>query len=201
MLDRTSTAEETTLKTLRVKLTSRMPMLVHNERLANPMSEYTKALKKITSKKKKTDDDMVAISFAEFEGGLYHDDEVGPYVPAHWLLAMIKEAAKLSRRGRDVARAIFLTETKLPLKYSGPRDVQGLWNAKFYDQRMVGNQGRRILRTRPKFNQWSVEFDLCIDETVFNASDVADILRVGGQMCGLGDYRPTFGRFDTEVQE
>lgn len=183
-----------------VKVTGTLPLLMHCERLANPLDPATRKVKEITDKKRKTIDDYEALSYAEFEGGIYHDPEIGPYVPAHWILGMVRDAGKLNKRGRDVVRAIVVNETKMPVIYDGPRSIEDLWKKKFYDRRMAGNQGRRVLRTRPKFDKWSVEFSLQFDESVFDRHQLVAILNVGGRMIGLGDYRPVFGRFEAEVR-
>ena len=184
--------------TIKARLTGRLPLLMHNERLANPLDQAAKDLKVITSKRKKTEDDMLALSFAEFRGGLYIDED-GPYIPAHWMLAMIRDGAKLTKQGKDAIRAILLNDAKLPLIYSGPKDVDGLWKKGFFDRRMVGNQKARVLRTRPKFAAWSVEFSLLFDESVFDRGQIESILKTAGNMVGLGDYRPLFGRFSVEI--
>lgn len=184
---------------LKVQLTGRLPLLMHNERLANPLDPAAKKLKALTAKRKKTDDDHLAISYTEFEGGLYHDDEVGPYVPIGWLMGMLRDGGKLTKQGKDVTRAITLEQERHPLEYDGPRDIEGLWKKGFLDRRMVGNQKNRILRTRPRFDKWRVGFNLMYDESVFDQPQVEAILKNGGQMVGLGDYRPMFGRFEAEV--
>ena len=65
----------------RITITGTAPLLMHNGRLANPLDPSTQALKSLTSKRKKTDDDLFDIARAEFLGGLYIDPDVGPYVP------------------------------------------------------------------------------------------------------------------------
>jgi len=182
-----------------VKLIGTLPLLVHSERLANPLDPAAKKLKAITAKRKKTDDDLEALSYAEFEGGLYHDDAIGPYIPVHAILALIRDGAKLTKQGKDATRAILLSDTKIPIQYSGPRDVAGLWKKGFLDRRMVGNQKARVLRTRPRFEKWSLEFVLQFDESVFDRIQIVSILKTAGRMVGLGDYRPTFGRFEVEI--
>lgn len=184
--------------TMTVELTGTLPLLMHNERLANPLDPAAKKLKVITSKRKKTDDDLEALSRVEFEGGLYHSDD-GPFVPSKWILSMIRDGARITKQGKDAIRAILLLETDLPLKYKGPRDIEGLWNAGFFDRRMVGNQKARVLRTRPRFDKWGVSFTLQFDETVFDRVQIERILETGGRMIGLGDYRPVYGRFDVKV--
>jgi len=57
------------------------PLMMHSERLADPTNAMTKRLKSLTAKKKKTDEALAAIKQAEWEGGLYLNDEGEPAVP------------------------------------------------------------------------------------------------------------------------
>lgn len=187
------------MEIMRVQLTGTLPLLMHNEQLANPLDQAVQELKPFTSKRKKTDDDYKTISYKEFKYGLYHNEELGPYIPAQWLLALIRDAAKLTRRGTDVTRAVFMLDVMHPLEYTGPRDIEGLWRDNFFDRRMVGNQGNRVLRTRPKFEKWAVTFDMMYNTTIFNnRKQMEGIIETGGKFIGLGDYRPTFGRYNAE---
>ena len=57
----------------------------------------------------------------------------------------------------------------------------------------------RIMRHRPRLNQWAMEFALEIDEDMINSQTVHQLLSEGGSKIGLGDFRPDkggpFGRF------
>lgn len=184
---------------LKVKIVGRLPLLMHNERLANPLDPAAKRLAALTAKRKKTEDDYMAISYAEFCGGLYHDDDIGPFAPQGWILGALRDGGKHTKQGKDVTRAVTVQETRYPIKYKGPRDVDGMWNAGLLDRRMVGNQRNRVLRTRPRFNEWSLTFEMLFDEKVFDQAQIEAILKNAGRMDGLGDYRPVFGRFDVEL--
>lgn len=184
-------------------ITGLAPMLMHNERLANPLSDETLRLKALTSKRKKTDEDVVLISRAEFDGGLYID-ETGPYIPAHWLLAMIRDGGKQFKLGKAVTQGVIFRQQEFPLtlpKFNGASTITAddLWNAGCYDRRMVGNQKARVLRTRPRFDEWSVDVSFVFDESVFDRRQLQQILEVAGMKVGLGDYRPLFGRFEVKV--
>ena len=57
----------------------------------------------------------------------------------------------------------------------------------------------RIMRHRPRFDEWSAGFSLEIDETVLPPDLIHTLLEEGGKRQGIGDYRPEkggpFGRF------
>lgn len=187
------------LQTCHFDLTGVTPLLMHNEVLANPMAPEAKRLKALTAKRKKTDDDIEAISRAEFDGGLYIDRD-GPFVPDHWVLACLRDAGKTMRLGRDVTRGILIEVPGFPLRLSKAyKTADELWNAGYFDRRMVGNQKVRVLRTRPRFDVWGIAISVTFDTSVFDERQIEDLLHVGGQKIGLGDYRPRFGRFTVEA--
>lgn len=190
------------MQTLKVLLTGTSPLKMHNERLANPLDKIVKRIKAITSKRKKTDDDQVALMELEFEGGLYFDDKHGPYFPAKNAKAMILEGAKKNRGGKNVAESLQILDDKSPLIYKGPRDVKGLWAAgTFHDVCGVGVGPRRIMRTRPMFFPWGVQLTIVYDETVIDRADLLAWIATAGTRTGSMDHRPEFGKFDHKVVE
>ncbi len=188
-----------------VKFTLRgaTPLLIHNERLANPMDPTAKRLKALTSKRKKTDEDITNIARAEFDGGLYVDED-GPYIPDSWILALLRDGGKQIKLGKAITQGTLSMEDRFRLQHGlskKPRESweDAIWGAGYYDQRMVGNQTARILRTRPRFDAWAVTASIHYDPTVFDARQIEQILNIAGVKIGLGDYRPRFGRFTVEV--
>jgi len=66
---------------LNVEIKGVSPLLLHNGQLADPLNQYTRALKQQTSKRKKTDVDLMEIRRLEWEGGFYRDDQDRPCIP------------------------------------------------------------------------------------------------------------------------
>ena len=58
----------------------------------------------------------------------------------------------------------------------------------------------RIMRSRPVFKKWQLEFELEIDEMEVPNDVVKEILEYSGKRVGIGDFRPekggSFGRFE-----
>lgn len=188
---------------VRLTATGTRPLLVHNVQLASPLNRYSKALKAANSKRTKTDEDRVAIARIEFEGSLYFDPEIGPYVPSQNVLAALVEGGRLTKAGKKVERGVMVDDLVLPLIYRGPRDVDGLWGngeSKFVDMRTVVIMRNKIDRCRPIFKEWAFEADITIDPSVIDLDEFEEVARNAGAMAGIGDYRRLFGRFNTEVQ-
>lgn len=194
---------------MNVKLVARgtRPLLMHNVRLASPMNKYAKQLSALNRAKpssRRTDEDRLEIARVEWEGGLYFDSELGPYVPASWVFKSILEGARLGRRGQKIEGGLTVNEMMHPLMYRGPRDVNSLWgndgDSEWVDFRTVRVGQAKVDRCRPIFSQWAFEADLTVDPTVLDVAELEDIVRISGQLKGIGDYRQQYGRFDATIE-
>jgi hypothetical protein len=69
------------------------------------------------------------------------------------------------------------------------------------DRRAVVVQRARIMRERPRFDNWGLSFVIETLDEQLPVSAIKEILDYAGKV-GLGDYRPRFGRFIvTEFKE
>lgn len=188
------------MKQLQTTWTGIRPLIVHNGELANPLNRYSKAMKEISSKRKKTDSDFEAMARLEFEGGLYFDDEHGPVMPSDCIEACLQSGAKKSKLGKDVQAACFVSDDVVRIEYDGPRDIDKLYaDRRFVLQKGVKVTTSRIIRTRPMFpTGWQISFTLEYDETILNVAAIKKAMVDAGALCGLGDWRPKFGRFTVE---
>ena len=186
------------MENVNVTIIGLTPLLMHNSRLANPRDKFTKALKEVTGKRKKTDADYDEMSRIEFFGGIYIDEKGHPCIPGENLESMIIEGAKKIRRG-PAAKSGIICDGNFHLGYTGPKSVEALFaNDNFVDIRPVGVQRSKVMRTRPIFKEWKLSFVVTYDEGIVNESEVVQFIENAGQSCGLGDYRPRFGRFRIE---
>lgn len=185
----------------RMTLSGTAPLLMHNSRLANPLDPATKAVKRLTGKRKKTDEDHEEIAHLEFLGSLYLDSDVGPYVPGENIGRCLVDAGRISKRGVLVTRGVFIETDVNPLAYDGPRDPEKLWadaNYQLMASVKVGMQ--RTMRCRPMFRQWSADAEGTLDPNVLDFTDLADIAQTAGSMIGIGDWRPRYGRFQATLE-
>jgi len=185
------------MKTANCTIKGTNKMMMHSERLANPFDPLTRQIKAITGRRKKTEDDLLEIARIEWEGGLYHDDESGIYVPGHNILACMVAGGKIHKLGTALKRALLVLEDKVPLKYEGPKTPAKLFeNKSFVDMRSVKVGTSKVMRCRPIFHAgWELTFSVAYDESTIQLNDIAMCLESAGNMVGLGDYRPRFGRF------
>lgn len=59
--------------------------------------------------------------------------------------------------------------------------------------------GGRVMAHRPRLDKWSLSFTLTVDDSMFDAAFIRQLLDDAGAKIGLGDFRPDrkgpFGRF------
>lgn len=184
----------------RLRFVGTAALLVHSARLSDPLDPAAKALKKVTGKRTKTDDDHMEIARLEHIGSLYLDPEIGPYIPAQNIERCLVDAARTSKQGVKVQRGVFVSTDVNPIAYPGPRDAEGLWNDVSFRHRASVKVGTsRTMRCRPIFHSWTVEADGVLDPNIIDLTDLQGIVETAGLIIGLGDWRPRFGRFDGTV--
>lgn len=186
------------METIKVRLTGARPLLMHADVFADPLNPLTKAHKSLTGKRKKTDDDHEAIAKSEWRGGLYFDSDIGPYIPGINIESSMVAGGKLSKLGAQLKRSAEVMTDVCKLEYEGPRTVEGLWSKGFYDARSVKVGQARIVRYRPIFHKWSLVCEVAFNPESIDKADILRCLVDAGLYCGVGDYRPKFGRFSVE---
>ena len=190
------------MKKFTLTLTGTTPLLMHNSRLADPLDPAAKALKKLSSKRVKTEDDHEAMAEAEFMGGLYIDPVVGPYIPGLSISACLRDGGKLNKLGTRVSRGLLITTDINPLGYKGPRDAVELYQSGNFTSRLSIVVGQsRVMRTRPMFRDWMLQAEGMIDESQLDIDQLSQIASNAGDFCGLGDNRVNrYGRFTAKIE-
>lgn len=180
---------------LRFRITSVSPLVMHNSRLSNPLDRFTKQIKSISGKRKKTEADIEEIARLEWFGSLYLS-KGEPSLPGEMLEACITRGAIANKRGKQAKAGIFCLGA-FPLQFDGPRDPLELWKREEF-RLMVGVKvgSGRVMRTRPIFRGWSAEIEVRFNPALLNADEVSHFLVTAGESEGLGDWRPRFGRFE-----
>jgi len=175
------------------------PLLMHNGEMADPLNPMTQELKKVSSKRVKTESDHREMAKLEWHAGIYQQEGV-VVVPGVMLDKTIIEAARKSRKGKQVQSGVMVDgDPALEFPDKG-KSLTALYESGSYtDRRMVVVQKNRIARTRPKFNVWSLQFSIQFDDELVSRSELVDMVDLAGQTIGIGDYRPRFGRFQRLV--
>jgi len=192
-----------------------MALVMHNERLADPLDSVTRAIGGVSKKRNKTITDHEEIARLEWFGGLYTtepieivSDEVQIVagttvtVPAWNLLRCLQDGAKRHKRGVDVLRGVHPIVEHSSFEYDGPTEPDELWkDGGFTLRKTVGVQRARTTRTRPMFHPWKASLRVEVDPVVFDVDTLAVLWSDAGRYSGLGEMRPVYGRFAGTIEE
>ena len=171
-------------------------LVPHSSRLANPLEDVTRELRKFTGKRKKTDEDYERIAQIEWQGGVYVDDKGRPCVPGENIEAMLVASAKETKSGKKFLSAVF-SDGNWPLTLDTDISLAEMSkDRRFRLSKMMKVQQTRILRTRPIFWRWELKFTIKYHSERLDADEVVSVLRNAGEFVGLMDSRPKFGRFE-----
>lgn len=190
------------MKNLKVTWKGTTPLIMHSCQCVNPLHPISKEMKKYTSKKKKTDEDLVTISDLEWEAGAYWKDGLGLYIPAENVEATLVNGGKAFKRGTDVQKYVNVTDLYIPFDYGENLSKEQLiHNYEYRDTRAMTVNRAKIMRTRPRFDKWQITFNLMYDETKMDLDTIVNILEYAGSYVGLCDSRPKYGKFVSVVEE
>lgn len=198
-------------KTIEFSIKGLSPLMMHNGKtLTNPLHPLTKCIKTFSGKRAKTEEDLLAMSKLEWVGGLYLSEhpvlnvqgsEVKAacsgdiIIPGEVLEAVLREGAKKSKLGTAFKAGISVINDFV-LQHEGSGDLEEMWESGlFADMRNVKIQKSQIMRTRPIFHKWALNFEVMYLPTVVDANQIQEALNIAGQVVGLCDYRPKHGRF------
>jgi len=187
------------MKEFKATLVGISPLLMHNGHLADAMSPATRALKEVTSRRKKTDEDLLEIRRLEWMGSLYLDEKNRPCMPVDNILALIIAGAKKDKNGGEAKSGVMqcADAEMFPIEYDGPKELDKLYaDARFVDCRSAKVGTSRVMRTRPIFRNWKLKVKVLYNPDVIDERIIKQALEMSGERVGLGDYRPRFGRFE-----
>lgn len=189
-----------------ISLEGTSPLLMHNPQMVDPEFEINRQIKALTSKRKKTDDDLRQIEKLEWYGGIYlAQNGHGPEVvqPTSKIRKCLINTAKISKLGKSFERALSFTAMNVPLTYDGPKDIDKLWaDVRFRSRLSVGLNGtKRVMRCRPQFFPWSMTVGgIFVEDAGLNFDELERVVELAGIVEGIGDNRVNgYGRFIGKV--
>ena len=188
-------------KSANVSIKGTAPLLLNNPQCVDRFNPIARRMSEITAKRtRRTDEDFHELSDLEMEAKVYWDNEIGVYIPDRWLsAAMCKVSNKVCKIPKaDVRAGVTIIQSIVPLTYEGQDKVKGhidiVKNPAFRHKMLLPQGQVRIAKYGPIFHEWSFEFDIEFDDTIFDTQDITRILEHAAKRGGFGDFRPTFGR-------
>jgi len=206
------------MKQLNIRVKGESPLMTHNVQLANPLGKYAQTLKPLTSKRNKTDSDLMEIARIEWEGGLYLNNG-RVHMPIRCLNAAFYAGAKKRKNGPRWKTGAVLDGEPYYLDYNGPKisveengKIPNPELDKFYEKLcdidLVKVSSSMVPRARPIFFDWSIPcVTILYDENIVDERTLMDMCKDAGYLVGLCERRPgssgsgtpgTFGRFSVE---
>jgi hypothetical protein len=80
------------------------------------------------------------------------------------------------------------------------RYADELWKNEEFRLRCPAKVGQaRIMRTRPKFGNWSANVTVSFHDSDIDRQTIEELMVIAGEIIGVGDWRPRFGRFGSSV--
>jgi len=132
---------------------------------------------------------------------VYRDNDGDACIPSPNLFRAIIDAGKFFKNGKSKVTTIKSSIIPACLSLEGVtvrlEHKQG-WKVDTRPVR-IPSTGGRILAHRPMFDDWALEFEVELDETMMSAKFLREIVDAAGSRIGLGDFRPDckgmFGKF------
>lgn len=190
------------MKNLLVTWKGTTPLIMHSCKCVNPLHPIAKELKKYTSKRNKTDEDLKKISDLEWEAGAYWTDELGLYIPGENVEATLVNGAKANKKGKDIEKYVDVSDIYIPFNYGENLTKEELIaNFEYRDTRVMTVQRSKVFRTRPRFDQWKIVFKIAYNEEKIDLETIIAAMEYAGSYVGLCDSRPKYGKFVAFVEE
>ena len=189
------------MKSIKFRMTGTCPLMLNNPQTVNPMNEYSKALKELTSKRTKTDDDQNEIFHLKFLASCYYNNKGQYFLPANMISKSFEAGAKENKLGKKFQQSVFVfNDAVLKFDANGctPEELWENHSETYVDIRPVGIMKAKVVTARMIIPEWSLEGELHFDETQLNKSEVWLAMQNAGLRYGIGTYRQCYGRYKIE---
>ena len=131
------------MKSIKFRITGTMPLMLNNPQTVNPFNEFTKKLKPLTSKRTKTDDDMLEIYKLKFLASLYTNAQGRYILPAEHIANALIAAAKERKLGAKFTRSMqVIGDSEIEFKDADKIPEQLYEIGTYVDIRAVGIKGK-----------------------------------------------------------
>lgn len=129
----------------------------------------------------------------------------GPVIPGPNIFRCLIDAGRFTKVGKSqitTAKSSLLPAGCLVTNLECPiLTLAGLAAPWEVDSRsvVIPATGGRVMAHRPRFDEWTISFDLDLDLKMFDPKTIRGVVDDAGTKIGLGDFRPArkgpFGRF------
>lgn len=135
------------------------------------------------------------IPMEEAEEALYKDAKGNIIVESEAILACLRKVAvnyKIPGRGKKTFKDFIYAGVRIE-PFGIPLISKGGWEL---DLKIVVVNRSRIVRARPRFDDWKLQFNAELVDPIIRGDDLKQFFEDGGKYNGLLDFRPLFGLFE-----
>ena len=186
------------MKTIKIHVEGTTPLMLNNPQCINPMHPLAKALKALTSKRSKTDEDQMEILHLRFLASPYLNNKGQYIIPSQMIAKSIEAGARENKLGAKFQRSVIIQGDallKFPENGCTPEELYQNHNEKYVDVRAVGVMKAKVITARMIIPEWSFDTQLSFDETQLNDSEIWNAINAAGLRYGVGTYRACYGRY------
>jgi hypothetical protein len=161
------------------------------------------------ARKKQDENKLIELEQAQlrndWEASAYWDDsEKKFFIPDTLLLKCLRDGAAAAKKGKDIDRAVMITETQAYVETAGHRTLQAAFNDRAFRLecpcKIPPKTGALIWKCRCMMpTGWKLTFSIEYNDDIVATKSIEEAIENAGLMCGLGGWRPKFGRFTTEI--
>lgn len=181
-------------------------------KLSNRYAVEARRLNALVKAARKSGDEQVLVSLEplvmrnDWESSAYWDDKERKFfIPDSSIMACIRAGATASKKGRDIDRAVIMSETQAFVDTKHFKSLDDAWEDEKFrlegPAKVPPKTGSLIWKCRCMMpTGWVISFSLEYDELMFPGKSLADAIDAAGKMQGMGGWRPKFGRFLAECK-
>ena len=161
------------------------------------------------ARKKQDENKLVELERAQirndWEASAYWDDaEKKFFLPDTVILACIRAGAAAAKKGKDIERAVIVSETQAYVETVGHRTLETAFQDEQFRLecpcKIPPKTGALIWKCRCMMpTGWNISFSLEYDEDIVAQKSLEQALEMAGRLSGIGGWRPKFGRFTVEI--
>ena len=196
-------------KRFKINIRGVTPLIMHDSSGADPQNKWSKLMKPLKAKRKRTESDEDTIRELSFLSSLYWSEELnGLYMPTDNVRKMLLEAGRgCDQKGAKklIVGVSFSEYLGYSLNVKNRSDIDALKNdpaLRYF--KIVTIAKSKVPSIRAIFREWSFDVTVDVDCSIIDPETVESWFEYAGDRIGLGCRRPygptpgEFGRFIVE---
>lgn len=199
------------MKTLKTTWTGIRPLIMSNPQtveIANPFAVNSRRINSLLKAARKKGDENRMSELADEQkrgdwqaSAYWNEAEKCFFLPDTCLIACIRNGAAAAKKGKDIDRAVIISETEAVINTTAKHNSLDAYYADpafrlECPAKVPPKTGALIWKVRCMMPVgWTVTFNIEYDENIVAEKSLKEALELAGRLSGIGGWRPKFGRF------